>query len=151
MWLIDRRAGENFVRARIAADREPASATGAVVPKFVMRTAGIVAQIDVVGPFTLGRVGRRPRQARIAAVSEFELVARSAPGAGNQHHNLSSRARTRDLLRFVILSESEGTDAVCHPERERGNCFIDTRTKQIPRPMTHWPRNDIEVPQCAHG
>ena len=87
---IDRRAAENFMRARIAVDLEPAPAAGAVVPQLVMRTARVVAQIHVVGPFAFGRVGRRPRQRRIAAVGEFDLVPRAAPRTGNQHHDRCS-------------------------------------------------------------
>src|SRR5207249_4346342 len=56
------------------------------------------------------------------AVGEFDLVAQATPWAGNQHHNLSSRARARELL------------------------LVDER--QITRTLKRRPRNDRIESMC---
>src|SRR5450759_810130 len=56
-------------------------------PKFVMGTAGVVTQVNIVEPHHWRRVVRRAPERRVAAIGELNLVAWSAAWTGNQHHD----------------------------------------------------------------
>ena len=78
---IDRRTAEDLVRARVATHLEPAAAAGAVEPQLVVRTARIVAQVNVVGPVGFGRIRGRPpqRQSQSCRLATGGVIDRSRP------------------------------------------------------------------------
>src|SRR5207302_2315802 len=81
---------------RVALDIEPAPATLGMNPPLTMKPLGVAAHEEIVGPFLVGERGgiERPRYVRLAAVMELGLVARAAPGAGDEQHLASGQCAT---------------------------------------------------------
>src|SRR5215813_9176458 len=80
------RAAQHRMRARVATQAEPLATPRTVMPKLLVRTGRVIAQIDVLGPRRFRRVVGRLLHRRVAAVGELDLRPRAAPRARNQHH-----------------------------------------------------------------
>src|SRR5260370_14009214 len=77
----------DLVGQRVALDFQEASAAASVVPELTMRSARIVAEIDVIRERGLAGIRRRTADRGVARVGELDVVARAAPGALDQQHH----------------------------------------------------------------
>ncbi len=79
---------DNLMADGVAGDVEPPPAAGGVAPALQVQSLGIVTMIKILAPGAV--VGRRriggPLFMRLAALLKLALIARAAPGTGDQQH-----------------------------------------------------------------
>src|SRR5260370_42176827 len=99
--LADAITREDLVRHRVAEHVEPAPAALRMHPALAVHAFGIATHEEIVRPLGIGeRVGVfRPSNMCLAAAAELDLVARSAPGAGDQQHAGLNAPRRRRRAR----------------------------------------------------
>src|ERR1700679_188108 len=83
---------ENFMRARVALNAQPAAASEAVIPKFEMRAGRVLAQVNRIEEARRRIHGIRigPHGIRITVVDEFARVTLAAEGTLNAHRLLEA-------------------------------------------------------------
>src|SRR5262245_20142972 len=102
---------QNLVAHRVAQHVEIASAAVPVTPAFRVRTFGVGAHIEKIGPLLIAgaRRIRRPGNMRFAAVAELDLSSRAAIGTPDQEHG---RTSMRDGCRSRLVDETAGAKTI---------------------------------------
>src|SRR5688572_30328027 len=90
-WFSQLVHRHDLVGHGVAYHVEPLAAAVAVAPALGVAALRIRAEEQVLRPFLVAALPRRPRDVRFAAVAEFRLVADSAPGTFDPEHVLSFR------------------------------------------------------------